>query len=65
MEIRDEMGRPVRALRSNKLGHFITVTPLDNGRYGVVTDKDGYQFSPVSFDAVGNLIPPILVRAER
>jgi hypothetical protein len=61
MEIRDSAGRPIRALRSNKAGHFITVTPLDSGRYDVITDKDGYEFTPVSFEANGNLIPPILV----
>lgn len=65
MEIRDEVGRPVRALRSNKVGHFITVTPLDSGRYDIVTEKDGYQFSPVSFDAAGALIPPILVSGRK
>jgi len=65
MEIRDSQGRPIRALRSNKVGHFITVTPLDNGIYQIITDKDGYQFAPVSFDAAGALIPPILVSGVR
>ena len=65
MEIRDEAGRPVRALRSNKVGHFITVTPLDSGRYEVATEKEGYQFSPVSFEAAGALIPPILVEGRK
>ncbi len=65
MEIKDELGRPIRALRSNKLGHFITVTPLDNGRYGIATEKDGYQFAAVSFDATGDLIPPILVQGKK
>lgn len=65
MEIRDEGGRPVRAIRSNKVGHFITVTPLDAGRYQIATEKDGYQFAPVSFEAAGALIPPILVEGKR
>jgi hypothetical protein len=65
MEIRDESGRPVRALRSNKVGHFIIVTPLDSGRYEIATEKDGYQFSPVSFEATGMLIPPILVEGRK
>ena len=65
MEIRDSMGRPIRALRSNRVGHFITVTQLDNGHYEIVTEKDGYEFSAVAFDAVGNLIPPILVQGKR
>lgn len=65
MEIKDAMSRPIRALRSNKVGHFITVTPLDNGHYEISTEKDGYEFSPVSFDANGTLIPPILVQGKR
>ena len=65
MEIRDSAGRPIRALRSNKAGHFVTVTQLDNGHYEIITEKDGYEFSPVSFDATGILIPPILVQGKR
>ncbi len=65
MEIKDEMGRPIRAIRSNKVGHFVTVTPLETGRYDILTEKDGYQFSPVSFDAGGQLIPPILVQGRK
>lgn len=65
MEIRDSAGRPIRALRSNKVGHFITVTQLDSGHYEIITEKDNYEFSPVSFEAVGQLIPPILVQGKR
>lgn len=64
MEIRDTAGRPIRALRSNKLGHFITVTPLDSGRYEIITEKDQFEFSPVSFETNGNIIPPILVQGK-
>ncbi len=65
MEIKDSAGRPIRALRSNRAGHFITVTPLENGKYDIVTDKDGYDFTPVNFEAIGQLIPPILVSGRK
>jgi hypothetical protein len=65
IEIRDSAGRPIRAIRSNKVGHFITVTQLDNGHYEIITEKDGYEFSPVSFEATGTTIPPILVQGKR
>lgn len=65
IEIRDEYGRPIRALRSNKLGHFIAVTPLDNGKYSIISEKDGYQFMPVNFEANGSIVPPILVEGKR
>jgi hypothetical protein len=63
LEIRDIAGRPVRALRSNKLGHFMIVTSLQNGQYDIVTEKEGYVFQPVTFEAKGQLIPPIAIRA--
>ena len=65
LEIKDSAGRPIRALKSNKLGHFIIVTPLDSGKYDIVTEKDGFEFSPISFEAIGELIPPILVQGRR
>lgn len=65
IEIRDEYGRPIRALRSNKLGHFVAVTQLDNGKYSIISEKDGYQFMPVNFEAKGEIIPPILVEGRK
>lgn len=62
LEIKDSNGRPVRALKSNKAGHFIIVTPLQNGKYEVTIEKDGFKFEPVSFDAVGNMIAPMAIR---
>jgi hypothetical protein len=64
LEIRDIAGRPVRALRSNKLGHFIIVTPLIDGRYEIIIEKEGYLFSPITFEATGNIIPPIAIRGK-
>lgn len=65
MEIRDAGGRAIRAIRSNRAGHFVTVTPMDNGRYDIITDKEGYEFFPVSFEAEGQIIPPILVQGRK
>ncbi len=65
IEIKDSGGRPVRALRSNKAGHFVIVTPLENGLYEINTDKDGFGFDPVTFEASGAIIPPILIKGKR
>lgn len=64
LEIRDATGRPVRALRSNKLGHFMVVTPLSSGPYELFVEKDGLEFDPVRFDALGEIISPIVVRSS-
>lgn len=64
LEVKDASGRPVRALRTNKLGHFMVVTPLVNGLYEIVTDKEGFEFEPFSLEAKGELIQPIVIRAK-
>lgn len=64
LEIRNASKIPVRALKSNKVGHFITVTPLANGEYEIYIEKDGFKFDPVKFVAEGRLIPPILIKAK-
>ena len=64
LEIKDSQGHAVRALRSNKLGHFLTVTPLPNGNYQIDIDKNGFSFEPFSFDAKGELLPPIAIKAK-
>ena len=65
MEIKDANGRPVRALKSNKAGHFIIVTPLANGKYEISTEKDGFTFEPISFETKGEIIPAIAIRGTR
>lgn len=64
LEIRDSEGRPARALRSNKLGHFMIVTPLGDGHYEIITEKEGLVFDTVSLDTKGEIIPPIAIWAK-
>ena len=65
LEIIDSVSKtPVRAIRSNRVGHFMTVTPLKNGGYELMTEKDGLTFDPIQFQAEGRLIPPIQIKAK-
>jgi hypothetical protein len=64
MEIKDIAGRPVRALKTNKLGHFMIVTPLMNGQYEIITEKEGLIFEPITFEAKGEIIPPIAIKGK-
>lgn len=64
LEIKDNNNLPVRALKSNKAGHFLTVTPLPNGEYTVTTDKEGFSFQPVKFLAEGKILAPIFIKAK-
>lgn len=64
LEIRDDKGRAVRALKTNKAGHFLIVTPLINGSYQIVLEKEGFSFDPIKFEADGNIIQPIAIKAK-
>jgi hypothetical protein len=64
LEVKDSAGRPVRALKSNKVGHFLTVTPLLNGLYEIVTEKEGLTFAPITFEAKGEIISPLTIQAR-
>ena len=56
---------PVRAIKSNKLGHFAIATPLENGSYEILTDKDGLTFDILKIDVGGSIMPPIEIRAKQ
>jgi len=64
LEIRDAQGKPVRALRTNKIGHFQTATPLENGTYEIEIEKEGFVFDKFKFIARGQIIEPIEIRAK-
>jgi hypothetical protein len=65
LEIKDDQGRPVRALKSNRLGHFMIVTPLVNGKYQIVSEKEGYKFNTITFEAKDAIIPPIAIEGQK
>lgn len=64
LEIKDAQGRPVRALKSNKAGHFLIVTPLNNGKYQITVEKEGFAFDPIEIEANGQVIQPIAIKAK-
>lgn len=64
LEVREVGGPPVRALRTNKIGHFMTVTPLRDGYYEIDTEKEGLSFDVIKIQATGAIIPPILIKAK-
>lgn len=64
LEIQDSTGIPVRALKTNKVGHFIAITPLKEGEYELTAEKEGMVFEPIKFKVAGEVIPPILVKGK-
>lgn len=65
LEIKDTAQKPVRALRTNKVGHFMIVTPLQNGEYQIEVEKEGLVFEPVIFRVEGTIIQPILIKSTK
>ena len=65
LEITDTTGLPVRALRSNKLGQFLTATPLPNGTHIMTAEKEGLFFDPISIITKGEIVPPIIISAQQ
>ncbi|MCX7928506.1 MAG: hypothetical protein N2558_02370 [Patescibacteria group bacterium] len=61
IEIRDENGLPVRALKSNSLGHFAIITPLANGQYQILTEKENYKFEPITIILKGEILKPLII----
>ena len=65
IEIKDKEGDTVRAMRTNKLGQFRTVSPLRKGQYQISLEKEGYHFDIMKIDVQGKIILPIEIRARK
>lgn len=64
IEIRDQNGLPVRAVKTNKLGQFTIATPLGNGIYELEIEKNGSSFDILKLEAKGEIISPIEIKAK-
>lgn len=64
VEIQDEHGTPTRVIKTNSLGQFKISTPLADGRYLIIAEKDDYTFDRVNVDLTGQIIDPIKIIAH-
>lgn len=62
--VRDQNGIPVRALKTNKLGQFLSATPLTSGKYSLEAESEEATFKPISIEAEDKIISPISIMAE-
>ncbi|KKU90418.1 MAG: hypothetical protein UY21_C0023G0003 [Microgenomates group bacterium GW2011_GWA1_48_10] len=63
--VRDANGIPVRALKTNKLGQFLSATPLSSGTYTIEAESDIASFKHLSVNLTGQILPPVGIRGER
>jgi len=62
IEIKDNNADTVRAMRTNKLGQFRTVSPLPNGQYQINVEKPGLNFDIMKIQLNNEIIQPIEIR---
>lgn len=55
--IKNEKNRPVRAMKTNSLGQFVTTTALENGDYTVELSKKDYSFGRYEIKLTGEVVP--------
>ena len=63
VEIVDEQGMPVRAVKTNAIGQFSISTPLQNGNYFVQIEKAPLAFSPLQLSLQQTYLDPLDIRA--
>jgi hypothetical protein len=63
LEIRDNQGFPVRALKANKLGQFFIATPLKDGIYEIHGEHPDHKFAIIRLEAKNEIIPPLKIQA--
>lgn len=61
--VKEELGIPVRAGKSNNLGQVNFGVPLKSGIYSIEILKDGYKFPQIKIKLVGNVLNPIKIKA--
>lgn len=62
--IEDKDENPVRALKTNKLGQFMTSTPLEIGTYQIELEKEGFTFDIIEVELNGGVLPPLEIKAK-
>lgn len=62
--IYDKEGLPVRALKTNKLGQFTGSTPLPNGTYKLMIEKENFSFDVLQIELTGELLPPLMITSK-
>lgn len=63
IEIQDQIGNPIRVLKTNSLGQFKTLTQLTNGSYLIITEKEGQIFDKINIELKGQAVQPIKIKA--
>jgi hypothetical protein len=64
VEITTAEGVTARAVKTNALGQFFVTTPLPDGTYTILVEKDGYHFPPLALTLANTVIEPLEIRSQ-
>lgn len=62
--VSDQHGVPVRALKTNKLGQFLSATALPKGQYTLEIDSEEANFEPLKLDVHGEVLSPLEIKPK-
>ncbi|MBP9818322.1 PrgI family protein [Candidatus Shapirobacteria bacterium] len=62
VEVQDQKGNPTRVLKTNSLGQFKTTSPLANGKYLIIPEKENVKFDRVEVTLSGQIVEPIRIK---
>ena len=62
--VRDQNGIPLRALKTNKLGQFLSATSLNDGTYSIEIESELVEFNPVTINLTGQVLAPLEIKAR-
>jgi hypothetical protein len=64
VEVQTKDGQIERAVKTNALGQFFITTPLKNGDYTIIVEKENYTFQPLNIKIDGTIIQPVEIRSK-
>lgn len=64
VEVKNEAGTTIRAVKTNALGQFFISTPLPNGNYFIVTEKEDMAFTPIQLPINNTVVHPVEIRSN-
>jgi len=60
--VRDQNGIPVRAMKTNKLGQFLSATSLADGQYTLEIESKLANFEPLTLTLKGQILAPLEIK---
>lgn len=64
LTVLDQNGIPIRALKTNKLGQFLSATALASGNYIIETESDIASFEKFNLKLDGKVLEPLAIKAK-